>query len=68
LAEDDKWNLPPTPEFYSIDKLHRVQKQRDKHGGDMLQPYIKGKPNKDFFQRYPERAKQYNAVKELEKL
>lgn len=68
LAEDDKWSLPPTPEFYSINKLHRVQKQRDKAGGDMLQPYIKNKPNPDFFKRYPNRVKSYGVEEELKKL
>ena len=55
-------------EFASISKLHRVQRQRDKHAGDMLQPYIGNKINPEFFKRYPEKVKTYGVVDELKKV
>ena len=49
-----------------VTKLHRIQAQRDHHGADLLQPYDRGKVNKDFFKVYPDRAKDYQVEKELE--
>lgn len=57
-----------SPEFYSIHKLHRVQKQRDGHGKDLLQPYIGDKVNEDYFKAYPDQVDSYKVKKELEKL
>ena len=55
-------------EFASVDKLHRVQGQRDRHGGDMLQPFIGDKVNPEFFKRYPEKVDSYGVQDELEKV
>jgi hypothetical protein len=65
--KDEKFKIHKSPEFYSISRMHRVQAQRDKHLGDMLQPYEKGKANVDFFKRYPEQVKKYKVRRELEK-
>lgn len=56
-------------EFASINRSNRVQKERDHHSKDMLQPYEKDKPNVDFFKAYPERIKDYGlSNKQLAKL
>ena len=57
-----------SPEFYSIHKLHRVQKARDQHGKDILQPFAGDDINPDFFKAYPSEVKQYGVEKELKKL
>ena len=56
-------------QFASIGKLHRIQAQRDDHGKDILQPYTgDNKPNKEFFQAYPDRVKDYDVQEELAKI
>ncbi len=53
-------------EFANIGKLHRIQKERDGHGKDLLQPYVGNKANKEFFQAYPEQVDNYQVRSELE--
>ena len=50
----------------TVTRLHRIQAQRDHHGADLLQPYDRGKANKDFFKVNPDRIKDYGVQKELE--
>ena len=57
-----------SPEFYSISKIHRIQAMRDNMGKDLLQPYISNKPNKEFFEAFPDQASEYGVTSELEKL
>ena len=52
----------------TLAKSHRVQQARDIHAADLIQPYLSGKPNRDYFEMYPEQIKKYNVAKELEKL
>lgn len=65
-AKDVKITKPP--EFYSIDKMSRVQAQRDKHSADLIQPFVGNKPNPDFAHVYKDKAKDYYSKEELEKL
>ena len=53
-------------QFANIGKLDRIQRQRDRHSKDLLQPYEKNKPNKDFFKAFPDLVDTYNVRKELE--
>src|SRR3990167_11499320 len=59
-VKDDDLDKIETPEFYNLSKIHRIQKQRDEHGADILQPYALGKdskPNPEFLKAYPNKAK-----------
>jgi len=64
---DEKWSLKKLPEFYSLNRISRVQRQRDLHSGDMLQPFEKNKANPDYFKRYPEQVDKYGVREELSK-
>lgn len=69
--EDDAQEKPESPEFYNQSKQDRVQEMRDKHNGDIEQPYIQGKdmsPNPDFVKAYPQMAKEYFSTEQLEKM
>ena len=55
-------------EFANVSKSNRIQVQRDKFAGDMLQPFIGNKPNQEFFERYPEKVNVYGVRDELKKL
>ena len=65
--KDEMWSLKKLPEFYSLNRMSRVQRQRDLHSGDMLQPFEKNKPNPDYFKRYPEQVNKYGVREELSK-
>lgn len=55
------------PESYSLAKSHRVQKLRDQHSADLLQPFESGKPNPDYFKKYPSQVGTYGVKEELKK-
>ena len=55
-------------DFLTLSRAARVIPDRDKHGKDMLQPYIGNKVNPDFFKAYPETIDNYNVKEELTKL
>ena len=57
-----------SPRFYSVNKLHRVQGQQDRHISDLEQPYIGNKPNETFAKLYPEQAEEMYSKKELNRL
>lgn len=40
-------------------------KDMQDHGKDIIQPWMKGKPNKEFIQAFPKEAKRYFDKKEL---
>ena len=44
--KDNELDKIETPEFYTLTKAGRIQKQRDEHGKDILQPYALGKNSK----------------------
>jgi len=70
-ASDDEMDKIESPEFYSLDKIHRIQRQLDMHGKDILQPYANGKdwkPNPDFVKAYPDKAKDYFSDDQLKKI
>ena len=60
--------ITKSPEFYSLAKKDRVQRIRDEHSADLVQPFSGTKPNPDFFKLYPDKIKEYNVGKDLEKL
>lgn len=69
--EDEHEQLADAPEFYNATKQHRVQEQRDKHNGDITQPWLPGKeakPNPDFVRMYPDQAKNYFTDDQLKKM
>lgn len=69
--EDSKVSIQNAPEIYTLTKLHRIQEQRDKYDGDMLQPWLPGKdnkPNPDFVKAYPDVVKNYFTDEQLSKL
>ena len=58
-----------TPEFYNLSKQDRIQRQRDTHGADLLQPtFEKGLPNRDFAKKYPDVAENFYGKEALAKL
>ena len=56
------------PLTYSLAKSHRIQQAQDVHSADLIQPFSSGKPNKDYFQKYPKQIKKYGVKEELKKL
>lgn len=48
-----------------LSRLYRIQRQRDWHEGDMLQPFKGHKANPDFFKRYPSKIDTYGVREEL---
>jgi len=54
--------------YLSVAQLHRIQKQRDEHGKDLIQPFSKGKINQEFAEAFPEKADDYYTKEELQKL
>ena len=51
-----------------VSKLHRIQSQRDRHGADMLQPFIDGStPNPDFIKEYPDLVHDYFTDEQLKR-
>lgn len=70
-AEDEQEQVADAPEFYNATKQHRVQEQRDKHNGDITQPWLPGKeakPNPDFVRMYPDQAQNYFTDDQLKKM
>jgi hypothetical protein len=45
--------------------MSRAQRQRDKHGKDLIQPYDRNRPNPEFIKAYPQKSKQYFTKEEL---
>ena len=66
--KDEAWSLKKLPEFYSLNRMSRVQRQRDLHEKDMLQPFEKNKANPDYFKAYPNQVDQYGVREELAKV
>jgi len=68
-ADDAKHNLADKPEFYTLSKSNRIQRQRDTGVKDLLQPFIgKGEPNVEFAKAYPDRVDDYFDREDLKKL
>jgi len=65
---NDNVTITRTPEFVNINKMHRIQHQRDKGKRDLLQPFEGGKMSVDFAKAYPKLAKNYFTNKELESI
>jgi len=63
---DTKISQTRKGQFATISQSNRVQEQRDLGGGDLVQPYDKGKANVDFFKLYPDRIDDYGVRQELE--
>jgi len=64
--KDEKYSIGyKSPEFYSLKKMDRFTKQRDKHLKDFVPIYWKDKPNAEFIKAYPKQAKEYFTVDEL---
>lgn len=69
--DDAKVVVARNPQYYTIAKHSNIQDQRDKHDGDIIQPWSPGKdpkPNPDFIKAYPEKAQDYFTDEELEKM
>ena len=67
-SKDNGVRLRRKYQFANISQLHRVQKMRDDHGKDLLQPYEGDGVNKDFFEAFPDKVEDYNTLEELKKL
>lgn len=65
--KDREVKVARSPEFASLSKANRIQKQRDEHEKDMLPIRLgkENKPNPDFVRAYPEMRSQYFTQKEL---
>lgn len=57
-----------TPEFYNQTKKDRITSDRDKHGKDIIQPWVGKEPNPEFVKAYPHMAKDYFSDEELRKI
>lgn len=66
--EKDVLKRTGRPDVVGLNKLHRIQHQRDKGGKDLLQPYNGNKVNPEFFKAYPEKVKDYGVEAELKKM
>jgi len=67
-TKDSKTKIVRPTEGYSVAKSHRVQRARDYHAKDAVQPYLSNKPNPDYFKIHPNQIDKYGVRKELEKL
>jgi hypothetical protein len=56
------------PEFYSLSRMDRVTRQRDKHSKDMIPVWWKNKPNPEFAKAFPNKAREFYTKEELSKL
>ena len=56
------------PQFVNISKSDRIQHQRDYGAKDLLQPFIRNKPNPEFVRAYPELIDNYYNKKEIKNL
>lgn len=65
---NDNVTITRPPEFVNINKMHRIQHQRDKGKKDLLQPFEGGSMNVNFAKAYPKLAKNYFTKKELESI
>ena len=66
--EDAKWSFRKPPEFYSLNRMDRIQRQRDKHLKDMLPIFERNKASAEFAKAFPVKAREYYTKEELSKL
>lgn len=67
-ADREGVQLRRPPEFYSQSKQDRIQRQRDIHGKDLIQPWINNKPNPEFAHAYPELVDNYFTPEQLKEI
>jgi hypothetical protein len=66
--KDEQYSINhKSPEFYSLGKMDRFTKQRDKHLKDFVPIYWKNAPNPEFIKAYPAKAKEVFTKEELKK-
>lgn len=65
---DLRYSIKKSPEFYSLNRMSRIQAQRDKHGKDLIQPFDRDKANPEFCKAYPKMAEEYFSKDELKKI
>lgn len=56
------------PEFYSLNRMDRVNRQRDKHLKDILPVWWKNRPSAEFAKAFPKKAEEYYSKEELKRL
>lgn len=66
-TKDSEIVLHGKPESYSLAKSHRIQQARDRHAKDIVQPYMSGKANPDYFKIHPDQIGKHGVRKELKK-
>lgn len=66
--KDEQYSIKKSPEFYSLNKMSRIQNQRDKHGKDLLQPYDRNEANPDFCKAFPKQAEEMFSKEELTRI
>lgn len=61
-----KYRINRLPEFITLTKKDRIEKQRDEYGGDLEMPHgAGGKPNRKFAEINPDLVKTYYTKKEI---
>ncbi|MBU0598681.1 hypothetical protein KKF61_06915 [Patescibacteria group bacterium] len=66
-VRDSEIRITKSPESYSLAKSHRIQKARDVHAKDVVQPFMSNKPNPDYFKIHPDQIDKHGVREELKK-
>jgi hypothetical protein len=60
LGDDQQGSHTPDPGLSNITyKAYTLDKQRQDHAFDLIQPWVNGKPNEEFRTHYPQEAEEY---------
>jgi len=60
--------IAKNPEFAVQSKADRIQEQRDKHSGDIEQPFFGDKPNPQFAKIYSDKARDFYTDDQLKNM
>lgn len=66
--DDENERQVQNPEFYTISKQERIQRQRDEFKGDLAQPFADGKPNPVFTRTYPDKLNDFYTPEEVKQI
>lgn len=62
---EEQYSPTRLPEFSTISRMDRINRKRDKHARDLIQPFLRNEPNPDFVKAYRGKATQYFTKDEL---
>lgn len=67
--DNETVRLARLPEFATRSQSDRINRERDVHGADTIQPWTpQGKINREFVKQYPDKVENYFSKEQLSKL